>query len=128
MKAVVVWRAGALAAVLTIAGAMSPIQAGADESDVSLSLTQHVARAPATVQLRVRVAPHSDNRVLRVSLDSGAYYRSSDVALDGSGAAPAHLVRWPGVPAGSYTIVVELVRSNGQRRVVRGGPVQVIGF
>ncbi|MCA1583958.1 MAG: hypothetical protein LC791_04005 [Acidobacteria bacterium] len=85
----------------------------------------HVARAPAMMDLRVRVVARAENRMLRVSLDSGSYFRSSDLVLEGDNAPAAHPVRWPGIPAGTYALVVELRRSSGQRYVVNGGSFEV---
>jgi hypothetical protein len=125
MRPVMFWRAAAATVVFAVTVVAAP--AGA-EGDVSVSLSAHVARAPATLELRVRIPPHAHNRLLRVSLDSGSYYRSSDLPLDGDQAAATHVVRWPGVPSGVYGVAVEIFQSNGRSRVVQGGRVQVIGL
>jgi hypothetical protein len=127
MRLSAIWRTTALATGLMICAGILPPQTLADEKDVSIARMPHVARAPATVQLQVRVTPRAENRVLRVSLDSGSYYRSSELALEGSQAAATHWVRWPGVPSGTYAVVVELFRSNGDRRVAIGQPLEVVG-
>jgi hypothetical protein len=102
------------------AAAILPAQArAAEEKDVSLSMPSF-AQAPATVQLKVRVAPRTENRLLRVTLDSDAYYRSSDLPLEGAEAATMHSVRWPGVPSGEYVVVIELFRSNGKLQTIHG--------
>ncbi|MGH9371435.1 MAG: hypothetical protein ACRD15_07890 [Vicinamibacterales bacterium] len=126
MTPVMFWRT--LAATFAFAATIVVAAPAGAEGDVSVSLSAHVARAPATLQLRVRVPPHARNRLLRVSLDSGSYYRSSDVPLEGNQAPATHVVRWPGVPSGVYGVAVEVFQSNGRSRVVYGGSVQVIGL
>ena len=78
MKRSVVPKAMVLVWALMWAAAILPVQArAAEEKDVSVWMPSF-AQAPATVQLNVRVAPRKENRLLRVTLDSDAYYRSSD--------------------------------------------------
>jgi Na+:H+ antiporter, NhaA family len=43
-------------------------------------------------------------------------------------AASLHSVRWPAIPSGEYVVVVEVVRSNGNSRLVYTGRLDVIGF
>lgn len=64
--------------------------------------------APGYVRSVIRVQPHSDNRLLRVTLDSPDFYRSSDFELDGAEAAINHFVTWTSLPAGQYEIVATL--------------------
>ena len=45
--------------------------------------------APATATIRVHVTPDANNRGLEVSVDSGEYYRSSWIQLDGTEAPQA---------------------------------------
>ena len=52
-------------------------------------VTPSKSMAPATIRVRVGVAPDADNRVLNVIADSGAYYRSSEIQLDGDRARRA---------------------------------------
>ena len=125
MKGVVIRRAMVLAGALMGAAAIVPVHA-AEEKEVSVWMPS-VAMAPATVQLTLRVAPRKENRLLRVTLDSGAYYRSSDVPLEGAEAAAMHSVRWPGVPSGDYVVIVELFRSNGSRHMAHAGRLDVVG-
>jgi hypothetical protein len=98
----------------------------AEEKEVAVWMPS-VAMAPATVLLNVRVAPRKENRLLPVTLDSGAYYRSSDVALEGAEAATMHSVRWPGIPSGEYIVIVELFRSNGKRQMAHAGRLDIVG-
>lgn len=104
-----------------------PALARAGENAISVSVTPQKAFAPVNVQAFVRVARHPENRILRVTLDSGSFYRSSDLPLEGDQAPTAHWVRWPSVPPGNYVVILELIRSNGERQVVEGGRLQIFG-
>ena len=82
--------------------------------------------SPATMRSLVRVAPHEDNRKLRVEVDSAGYFRASEIDLDGKNAPPNHYFAWSELPAGSYSIVVTVLGANG-RRVSSDLPFEVLG-
>ena len=71
--------------------------------------------SPAQMRSLVRVAPHEDNRRLRIEIDSPDYYRASEIDLDGKNAAPNHYFAWSALPAGSYSIVATVLGVNGPR-------------
>jgi flagellar hook assembly protein FlgD len=127
MKRCVIPRATVLLALMCATALVPAHVRAAEEKEVSVGMPSF-AQAPATVQLNVRVAPRKENRLLRVTLDSGTYYRSSDLPLEGAEAATMHSVRWPGVPSGEYVVIVELFRSNGKRHVAHAGRLEVVGF
>ncbi len=99
----------------------SPATGGADATGareiypVTMRLSSRLAFAPAVVRSTVRVTPHPDNRLLRLTLDSPDYYRSSDVQLDGASAASAHFFNWTSLPAGSYSVVATVFGPDGPR-------------
>jgi hypothetical protein len=70
--------------------------------------------APTNVTVRVHVTPNADNRGLEVSADSGEYYRSSWVQLDGKEAPKAITVELRSLPAGAYEIRGALIDSTGR--------------
>lgn len=86
-----------------------------EQRQVTLRLSARMAFAPAVIRSVIRVAPHADNRRLRLTLDSPDFYRSSDVELDGASAASAHYFNWSALPAGSYTVVATVFGPEGQR-------------
>lgn len=96
------------------------------ESGVEIRLSARFVTASELVRSLVRVAPHQDNRVLRVELDSPDFFRSSDVPLEGELAARNHFFSWKSLPPGSYTLIVTVMGTDGPRtqRVV---PFDVIG-
>lgn len=129
MKSFLIPRATTAAIVLMMTATIYPARARAadKEGELSVKMTPNVAKAPTTVQLLVRVRTHAENRLLRVTLDSAGYYRSSDVQLDGDRAATMHSVRWSGIPHGEYEVVARLIRSDGKHRTIHGGRLIVIG-
>jgi hypothetical protein len=82
---------------------------------LSLHVTPRMAIAGTFVQALVRVYPNVENRLLRVSVESTGYFRSSDVALDGADAKISHLVPLRALPAGSYDVVAVVYGSEGER-------------
>jgi hypothetical protein len=86
-----------------------------EQRPVTMRLSARMAFAPAVIRSVIRVAPHADNRRLRLTLDSPDFYRSSDIELDGASAASAHYFNWSALPAGSYTVVATLFGPDGQR-------------
>jgi len=98
----------------------------ANTRPVELRLTSRFAMSPAQMRSLVRVAPHEDNRRLRIELDSPDYYRASEIDLDGMQAPLNHYFAWSALPAGSYSIVVTVLGANGPRASSEL-PFEVIG-
>ena len=72
-----------------------------------------IAQAPATVRIEVLLEPDERNRWLEIVVDSGGYYRSSMIELDGSGAARFHSVQYRSMPAGTYDVQVTVRGAGG---------------
>ena len=89
--------------------------AAQDEAPLAIRLTSRYAMSPAAVRSVVRVAPHADNRTLRIVIDSDNYYRSSDVQLDGDRAAQSHFFTWADLPPGAYSVVATVLGPAGPR-------------
>lgn len=66
------------------------------------------------LRLLATVERHADNRRLRVVVDSGSFYRSSEIQIDGIEAPRNHELRWQPFPAGAYCIEATLVRVTGE--------------
>jgi hypothetical protein len=82
---------------------------------LTMVVTPSKSMAPATIRVRVGVEPAAENRVLNVIADSGAYYRSSEIQLDGERAPRLLVVEFPSLPGGSYTVQGMLRDENGRR-------------
>jgi hypothetical protein len=100
------------------AGLVTPAALFAADRDVTVRLPSVVSRAPAAISAIVRIPRDADNRLLRVTLDSGAFYRSSDVPLEGDRAPQHHTLTWPALPAGSYVVTIQLVGTARVKQVV----------
>jgi hypothetical protein len=103
-----------VAAFMTMAGSVLASDASA-QTAIEIRVSSRYAMAPALVRGLIRVAPHRDNRVLRVEIDSPAFFRSSDVPLEGEQAALSHAFAWPSLPPGVYALVATVFGPQGQR-------------
>ena len=77
---------------------------------------------PATVRIMIAVEPNSANRRLRVEADGDAYFRSSEITLEGEKEQRLHTMEFKNLPAGQY-VVRAAVLSSGD---VRGLAQQVL--
>ena len=95
--------------------------AGSDatESRLRIEVTPRISPAPASVRVRAIVPPEASNRALQITADSGAYYRSSLVPLDGENAAQITETLLKNLPGGEYEVSVALVETGGRRTVDR---------
>lgn len=107
-----------LTALTTIA--MLTASSATDASEkLSLRVTPNVSKAPSTVIVKATVAKNSENRWLHIEADSGAFYRSSAIELDGENAPLVTEIRLPNLPGGEYTVVAVLRNRMGEQTVVR---------
>lgn len=94
---------------------------------VSVEVNPHIAFAPASIQVTVRVQPDAENRNLIVEAVGGDY-RRSDVQLDGDVAPIQHLINWRGLDGGEYEVIASvtsntalLARERTHMRVIGRG-------
>lgn len=83
---------------------------------VAVRVTPSVSMAPATIRVVVTVEPDANNRELVVQADSGLFFTSSTVQLDGDKASRLQSFVLKELPAGSYTINAQVVQRNGSSR------------
>ena len=106
-------------AALTITGLIiATLSVNANEK-LTLRVTPNVSSAPSTVTVRAYVAPNEKNRLLRIEADSGEFFRSSQVQLDGDKAPTLTEFRFNSLPSGEYTVEAVLKDSTGQETIVR---------
>jgi hypothetical protein len=98
------------AALLTLA---FPADAG---ESITIAVSPRRSIGPTNLTVLLRVEPNAENRTLEVAADSGDFYRSSQIHLDGDRAARAVFVEFRGVPSGQYQVSGALFNSVGQRR------------
>ena len=106
--------AGATLAILIAATAGQ----GATEK-LALRVTPNVSSAPSTVTTNATVEPNAANRILTIEADSGSFYRSSQVQLEGDRAPLVTQVFLKNLPSGEYTVAAELLDNMGGRTIVR---------
>ena len=83
--------------------------------DLALILPRRIVPAPGYMRSVIRVTPSTENRALRVEIDSDDYFRSTEIQLDGASAPMSHFIDWKQMPPGMYAITATLIGSEGTR-------------
>lgn len=107
---------------LTLVMAASLLASGIQTEAVpklSLRVSPAVGTAPGYVTVTATVQPDSGNRRLEMIADSGSFYRSSEIQLEGENAPLITQIALKNLPRGEYAIVVVLRDSNGRGTVAR---------
>jgi hypothetical protein len=94
--------------VLTLAIIVLTAPSGRSVERLSMKLAPAVGSAPAVVTIRTRIEPNAENRTLTIVMQSGDYFRSSEVSLDGSNAPRVNEWVFRGIPAGRYAVTASL--------------------
>jgi hypothetical protein len=84
--------------------------------------------APAFLRVRIRVDPNAENRSLEVIADSGDFYRSSEIQLEGNRSPATFQIELRDVPEGEYRVLGVLRDPSGHERSMVYKDVRVIGF
>src|SRR5262245_20292929 len=77
--------------------------AGAGQK-ISVAVTPQQAFAPANLLVRLTIEPESSNRTVEVVAESGDFYRSSQVALEGDRGPRTVLLQFKNLPGGTYVV------------------------
>ena len=83
--------------------------------------------APTNLTIRVHVEPDADNRALEVVAESGEYYRSSRIQLDGVDTPRTISLEMRNLPGGDYDVRSALINSTGRERAAVRAQVRVLG-
>jgi hypothetical protein len=83
--------------------------------------------APTNLTVRVHVEPDAGNRALEVVAESGEYYRSSLIQLDGAEAPRTISFEIRNLPVGDYDVRGALINSAGRERSAAHKKVIVLG-
>jgi hypothetical protein len=87
---------------------------------LKMDVTPSISRAPASVQVRVVINAGPDDREFHLAAESGSFYRSSAIALDGASSGGLNVFELKDLPSGTYEISGVLVDAHGPRaRVLR---------
>lgn len=106
-------------AALTIIGLLAASGTTNASEKLALRVTPNVSNAPSTVIVKATVARNSHNRSLHIEADSGEFYRSSEIQLDGDKAPLVTEIRLPNLPGGEYTVKAILRDNMGEETIVR---------
>ena len=112
-------------AVACVAVLGSPVLAS---EPLTLRVSPQVSLEPTVLALHLNVERDPDNRAMKVYIESGEYYRSSFVQLDGDAAPRAISTRFLSVPAGSYEVTAILFGPGEKRRATVTRHVDVLSI
>jgi hypothetical protein len=115
-------------AILTVIGMLTASDTTGASEKLTLRVTPNVSSAPSTVIVRATVARNSDNRSLHIEADSGEFYRSSEIQLDGDKAPVVTEIRLPNLPGGEYTVKAVLRSTMGDETIVRRTAIVLAKF
>ena len=102
--------------------------AGADVGErLTMTVSPAQSFAPTTLTVSLHVKPDAENRALQVVAESGDYYRSSRIQLDGNEAPQTIVVELKSVPGGDYEVRGALIDGSGHSRLLVRTHVIVIG-
>ncbi len=106
-------------AAVTVIGLLAATGEPGASQRLTLRVTPNVSSAPSTVVIKATVAPNAGNRWLHIEADSGAFFRASDVQLDGDKAPIVTEIRLKALPSGEYTVTAVLKDAAGGETMVR---------
>ena len=86
---------------------------------IMLRVTPSVSQAPAWVRVIAQVEKDSTNRSLEITADSGEFFRSSTINLEGDQAPRTTELTLKNLPKGNYTVSAVLVDNLGRRSLVQ---------
>lgn len=93
---------------------------------LTLAVSPLQSFAPTNLMVRVHVTPDDANRALEITADSGEYYRSSRMQLDGKDAPQTITLELRSLPGGDYEIRGALIDSAGRARAFAHQQVAVL--
>lgn len=96
----------------------------ADEPPIRVRVK--IAQAPATVNGKVILERHPNNRLLVVLLESESCSLRSDRQLDGEDAPRVFDMWWKDLPCGHYAVRAFIVRTDGEKHATDG--FRIIGI
>src|SRR2546426_7283900 len=76
---------------------------------LKLNVSPSVAFAPANLIVRASIEPDAENRAVDVEAESSAFYRSSEIDLDGDRAPRTNTFEFRSLPPGTYEVRATLM-------------------
>jgi hypothetical protein len=93
---------------------------------LAMRVSPAMAFAPADLMIRARVEPDADNRAMEVVAESGDFYRSSAIQLEGDRAPRTVTFEFRSLPPGEYEVTAVVIGMDGQRRGLARSHVNVM--
>lgn len=112
-------RSRTIVAALTTLGLVAATGAANANDKLSLRVTPNVSSAPGNVIVQATITRDADNRWLYIEADSGSFYRSSAIQLDGEKAPAITEFKLSNLPPGEYAVSALLRDSHGEEYSVR---------
>ena len=107
--------------------ALATVPSGA-RANLDMRVSPAFSMEPALLKIHYVVEPDPDNRTVVITVESGDFFRSSEVHLDGDHAPRTSLIEYRNVPAGVYQISAVLAGSDGRQRAVAHRTLTVMGM
>ncbi|MCC7416843.1 MAG: hypothetical protein IT176_06835 [Acidobacteria bacterium] len=105
--------AAVMACALVLA---APATTASGDGGLAVRVVPRFDPAPGSMRVSVSLEPDGANRRLDVEVDSGGYYRLSEVPLEGDRAARTYRFTFTRLPAGRYAV---RVRVHGPARTLQ---------
>ena len=99
---------------------------GSANEALHLRVSPEMTMEPAWIRVQTTVEPDADNRALRIIIDSEAYFRSSQMELEGDKAPRTTFFQYRNLPAGEYEVRGVLIGRDGRERAVAQRSVMVM--
>jgi len=78
-----------------------------------MAVSPSFAFAPANLVVRTIVEAHENNRAIEIVADSGEFYRSSEIQLEGDRAPRTSMFEFRDLPRGTYEVHATLKGPGG---------------
>jgi hypothetical protein len=96
------------------------------KAPISMRVSPAYAFAPANLVIQTSVEPNPANRYIEVIADSGSFYRSSMMPLEGARAARTTMFQFRSVPPGEYAVSATVFGPDGRARGISRAHVGVL--
>jgi hypothetical protein len=107
--------------------ALATVPSGA-RANLDMRVSPAVSMEPAFLRIQYVVDPHPDNRTVVITVESGDFFRSSEIHLEGDRAPRTSAIEYRNVPAGVYEISAVLAGRDGRERATAHRTLTVIGL
>ena len=96
------------------------------KDSLTIAASPAMSMAPSTVRVRIHVEPNSENRALTIVAESGDYFRSSLIQLEGENSPATVSLSYDNLPGGEYQVRCVLTDSNGRQRATAHATLTVV--